>query len=54
MTRTEISALFSRHVATSQISTALDLLRRLGRARVGLTLSGRHKIETWFSIEGTS
>jgi hypothetical protein len=36
MTRTEISALFSRHATSSRISTALDLLRRLGRARAGL------------------
>ena len=54
MTRTEISALFSRHATSSRISTALDLLRRLGRARAGLTLSGRHKVETWFAVEGTS
>ena len=33
LTRTEISALFQRHVNSSRISTALDLLRRLGRAR---------------------
>jgi hypothetical protein len=46
--------LFSRHVSSSRLSTALDLLRRLGRARVGVTLSNRHKIETWFAVEGAS
>jgi hypothetical protein len=50
--RTEISALFSRHVSSSRLSLSLDLLRRLGRARVGVTLSNRHKIETWFAVEG--
>jgi hypothetical protein len=54
ITRTEISALFSRHVSSSRLSLSLDLLRRLGRARVGVTLSNRHKIETWFAIEGAS
>jgi hypothetical protein len=54
MTRTEISALFQRHATSSQISSALDLLRRLGRARPRLTLSGRHKIETWFAVGGAA
>jgi Protein of unknown function (DUF3987) len=52
--RTEISGLFSRHVSSSRLSLSLDLLRRLGRARVGVTLSNRHKIETWFAVEGAS
>jgi hypothetical protein len=49
LTRTEISALFQRHVNSSRLSTALDLLWRLGRARPDLVLSGRHKVETWFA-----
>jgi hypothetical protein len=52
LTRTEISALFQRHVNSSRISTALDLLRRLGRARRDAVLSGRHKVETWFAATG--
>jgi hypothetical protein len=54
ITRTEISALFSRHATSSRLTTALDLLRRLGRARVGVTLSNRHKVETWFAVEDAS
>src|SRR5262245_30362818 len=54
ITRTEISGVFSRHQSSSRISLELDLLRRLGRARVGVTLANRHRVETWFVVEEAS
>jgi hypothetical protein len=50
ITRTDISAVFQRHVASARISLALDLLRRLGLAESKIALSGRHKVETWFAV----
>jgi hypothetical protein len=47
MSRTGISGLFSRHVPSARISIALNLLQRLAVAKPCITLSGRHKLETW-------
>ena len=50
MSRTEISALFFRNASSSRISIALDLLRRLGRARSGVVpTQGRDK-ERWYAV----
>lgn len=54
MTRTDISDYFGRHRSSEQISTALDVLENMGRARKEIaTTEGRNK-ELWFTESQTT
>jgi Protein of unknown function (DUF3987) len=50
MTRTEISNLFDRHRTADQISTALAMLQRIGRAKFATTETKGRPLETWFAV----
>src|SRR5262249_890162 len=50
MTRTEINNLFGRHRTADQISTALAMLQRTGRAKFTTTETKGRPLETWFAV----
>lgn len=51
MTRTEISNLFGRHRKSEEISSALAMLQRIGRAKFEATETTGRPLETWFAVE---
>ena len=50
MTRTEISSLFARHRTADQISEALAMLQRTGRAKFTIRVTGGRPLEIWFAV----
>jgi len=51
-TRTDINNLFDRHKRAEEIDAALDLLRRLGRARYEPEQTNGRPLERWFACIG--
>jgi len=47
LTRTEIRDLFGRHKSAEQLGTALELLRKKGRASCEMVSTGGRPIEVW-------
>jgi hypothetical protein len=53
MTRTDISNLFGRNRTSGQISAALEMLLKLGRAKFETKQTAGRPVETWFAIGGS-
>jgi hypothetical protein len=53
MTRTDICNLLGRHRSSDQISIALTLLLRMGRAKFDTKQTGGRPVETWLSTGGS-
>ena len=54
MTRTEVSALFGRHLDTDKLSRALSTLKIRGLATDETTQTGGRPVERWYASDGTS
>jgi hypothetical protein len=50
MTRSDIHALFRRHRSAEQVSAALTLLLKVGRAKFETKHTGGRPVETWSAI----